>query len=134
MVTSAEHRVKHCAGQLAAATYTANNYLERYVDDKGLTKTRTKRDSQDFPRTGAKKLVPLKALKPKPAVAASATTTTLDSDSASEQPLTVTQRRRIARAVARKKQGGPTPHHQRQANQPEGGRAELAQITTEQNH
>ena len=55
LVASAEHLVRHCAGQLAAATHAANNYQERYLDDKGAARSRTRRDSQDFPRSGSRK-------------------------------------------------------------------------------
>ena len=65
LVTSAEKLVRHCAGQLAAATYKANNYVECYVDSNGCNKTRSRRDSQDIPKACGKKLKPLAALEPK---------------------------------------------------------------------
>ena len=101
LVESAELLVKHCAGQLAAVTHSANNYREQYLDDKGIPRTRCKRGSQEIPKTTTKKLKPLKALvseKPKPPLPA---TTSSSSDSESSQGPSARSRRRTARAAAK---------------------------------
>ena len=62
LVKSADHLVRHCAGQLAAATHAANNHAESYIGPKGAARTRNRRDSQEVPRAGARRLKPLAAL------------------------------------------------------------------------
>ena len=104
LVASAEHLVKHCAGQLAVATHAANNYVEHYLDEKGVRRTRTKRDSQDIPRSAPRKLQPLKALEKPPAATPPAVPDPLDSGSESEVQLSMAQRRRAARNTAKKKE------------------------------
>ena len=69
LIASAERLVKHCAGQLAAATYRANNCVEAFVGKDGMTRSRCIRDSQEIPKAKKKtgNLKPLAALEPPPA-------------------------------------------------------------------
>ena len=103
LVSSAESLVKHCAGQLAVATHVANNVVEHYVDESGRNRTRTRRDSQEAPRSGPKKLKALAALDPKPPTPIAVTTMDDDSDSQSEQFLSKGARRRAATALRKKR-------------------------------
>ena len=106
LVASAEHLVKHCAGQLAAATFRANNYTEHFLDEQGREKTRNKRDSQEIPKTGTRKLLPLSTSQPnngeKEITMEDPVDIIEDSDSSS-QPASKAARRREARAIAKKR-------------------------------
>ena len=104
LVSSAEHLVRHCAGQLATATHNANNCIERYLDGKSEWKARTKRDSQEFPKTATKKLQPLKALTLAPVVPPAEPPPVESSDSDSQQHANRSQRSRTARLTAKKKE------------------------------
>ena len=106
LFTSAEHLVRHCAGQLAAATYAANKYHEQFIDANGITKTRVKRDSQDFPKSGCRKLKPLLALSHVPSRSAQEEAESSSEDSDSEQPVSFRQGKRAARAFAKLRERG----------------------------
>ena len=104
LVESAEHLVRHCAGQLAAATYAANNFKEKFTDADGREKTRTRRDSQEFPRLSTRQLKPLAEDKKSKPVAAEQAHDSASEPSDLERPLTEPQRRRRVRHQARKKE------------------------------
>ena len=94
--------MKHCAGQLAAATYAANNHREQYLDEKGKLRTRCRRDSQDIPKALRKGLKPLKALEPRPSKPPAAVVAHSSSDSDSEAGPSAQARSRASRASAKR--------------------------------
>ena len=104
LVQSAECLVKHCAAQLAVATYGANNCTEHYLSEQGVEKTRTIRDSQEAPKKMPKKLKPLAALEPKTAPPRAVAPELSDSESSSEQQTDRRARRRYLTAARRKAQ------------------------------
>ena len=109
LIHSAEVLVKHCAGQLAASTFAANNYVEHYTDDKGKPKTRTKRDSVEAPKKMPKKLKDLASLQPKPL--ASLPEATVGDFSSSEPEEAPSRRSRLLGAtLARKKKDSRSKH------------------------
>ena len=106
LVASAEHLVRHCAGQLAAATFWANNVTEHYTDDLGKERTRTRRDSQEIPKASTKKqklLKPLVALQPTPEVVPPPPAESSEDQSEPEAAMTRRACRRAAKAAADKR-------------------------------